>query len=82
MPKSFKLFLLCALGLAVSSLAGNNNYINLYDNHNCTTPFTEMAIIHNEACINALPGDKLAKASSGVLIEKGCYSWFPFAAHE
>ncbi|KAF3390122.1 hypothetical protein DPV78_011567 [Talaromyces pinophilus] len=30
-------------------------------------------VSHNEAGLNSLPGDKLAKASSGVLIEKGCY---------
>ncbi|KAE8553889.1 hypothetical protein TMatcc_006625 [Talaromyces marneffei ATCC 18224] len=73
MAKSFRLSVLYALGLAASSMAGTNNYINLYDNHNCTTPFTEMAISHNEACLNSLSGDKLARASSGVLIEKGCF---------
>lgn len=80
MAKSFKLSVLYALGLAAPAMAGTNNYINLYDDHNCTTPFTEMAIFHNEACLNSLPGDKQAKASSGVLIEKGCYSSLSFAA--
>lgn len=82
MAKSFKQSLLYSIWLAASSMAGTNNYINLYDSHNGTTPFTEMAISHNEACLNSLPGDKLAKASSGVLIEKGCYSSLSFLPYE
>ncbi|EED21002.1 hypothetical protein TSTA_082350 [Talaromyces stipitatus ATCC 10500] len=70
--KSFKLSVLYALGLAVLALAGPDNYINLYDDRNCTIRSGPLPIFEKDACHNAPPGGKPVKAISGNVIKKGC----------
>ncbi|OKL61176.1 hypothetical protein UA08_03255 [Talaromyces atroroseus] len=68
------LSLICALEFATFSLAGRNNYLNLYSDRNCATNYAELAIFDNDNCYDSLPNKGQAKAIAGVLVENGCYS--------
>jgi len=65
--------LLLSLVMSSMALAGSHNYINIYNNYQCSgEAFGELGIYYNDVCVG-VTGTTQAQSLDTVLIETDCY---------